>query len=352
MNSIRGQLKKPFYKRKGFLWPMGVILVLIIATLVAFKVSPWPGAMVVRAVFSLGDQQTLRALERHLPDKEISVISNQAYRPNDPDAMLDVYSAPSIKPGQKLPTIIWTHGGAWLSGGKDTKTPYFKLLASMGVTVVALNYSLAPEKTYPTAVLQLNDAHKYIKDNAERFRVDTNKVFLTGDSAGSQLSAQLAALITNPDYAKEMSITPAFKPKEVRGTILFCGIYKMEGLVHPTPELPKIVGWGDDVSVWAYTGSPDFSTPPVRQMSAFYHVTKDFPATFISGGNGDPLTDAQSKPFASELESKKVEVTTRFFEADHQPSLPHEYQFNLDNQDGQDALKATIEFVQKYAQNT
>jgi acetyl esterase/lipase len=222
----------------------------------------------------------------------------------------------------------------------------------MGVTVVALNYSLAPEKTYPTAVLQLNDAHKYIKDNAERFRVDTDKVFLAGDSAGSQLSSQLAALITNPDYAKEMSITPAFKPKEVRGTILFCGIYKMEGLVHPAPNLPKIVGWGDDVAVWAYTGSRDFSAPPVRQMSAFYHVTKDFPATFISGGNGDPLTDGQSKPFASELESKKVEVTTRFFEADHQPSLPHEYQFNLDNQDGQDALKATIEFVQKHAQNT
>lgn len=352
MNSILTRAKKPFYKRKGFWWPVGIILFLIIGVLISFKVSPWPGAMVVRTVFSFGDKQTQQALERHVPDKEISVISNQAYRPNDPDAMLDVYSAPSIKPGQKLPTVIWTHGGAWISGGKDTKASYFKLLASMGVTVVGLNYSLAPEKKYPTAVQQLNDAHKYIKDNAERFRVDTDRIFLAGDSAGSQLSSQLAAIITNTKYAKEMGITPALKPKELRGTILFCGIYKMEGLVHPAPELPKIIGWGDDVAVWAYTGSRDFSNPSIRQMSAFYQVTKDFPATYISGGNGDPLTDAQSKPFADELKNKKVDVTTKFFEADHQPSLPHEYQFNLDNQDGQDALKETIEFVQKHSQGS
>jgi hypothetical protein len=37
-------------------------------------------------------------------------------------------------------------------------------------------------------------------------------------------------------------------------------------------------------------------------MSAFYYLTPEFPATFSSGGNGDPLTDAYSKPFAEKLE--------------------------------------------------
>jgi acetyl esterase/lipase len=155
----------------------------------------------------------------------------------------------------------------------------------------------------------------------------------------------MAAIITNPTYAAAMKIEPALKAEQLKGVMLNCGIYKMEGLTQPSPELPKIVGWGDDVSVWAYSGTRDFSDPVIKQMSPFYHVTDAFPPTFITGGNSDPLTDAQSKPFANELESMGVEVTRLFYDANYQPSLPHEYQFNLDNEAGKNALKQMIAFM-------
>ena len=124
----------------------------------------------------------------------------------------------------------------------------------------------------------------------------------------------------------------------------------MDGLVHPDPTIPKIIGWGTDVSVWAYTGTRDFSSPVIKQMSAYYHITKDFPPTYITGGNSDPLTDAQSKPFADKLESLGVNVQRLFYPANHQPGLPHEYQFNLDNSDGKNALKATVDFAKGLTQ--
>jgi acetyl esterase len=187
--------------------------------------------------------------------------------------------------------------------------------------------------------------------NASHFHADTNKIVLAGDSAGSQLSSQLAALITNSNYAAEVGISPALTPAQLRGVVLFCGIYKMEGLAQPDPTLPKIVGWGDDVSVWAYSGTKDFSDPVIRQMSPYYHVTKDFPPVFISGGNADPLTDAQSKPLADKLHSLGTNVETLFYPADHQPGLPHEYQFNLDTKDGQTAFERTVEFVDQITSN-
>jgi len=341
--------KQHFYRKKWFLWTIGTIAAVIIAILIWFKVSPWPGAMIIRAVFSQNDAKTTAALQKHKPAVPITSVLNQQYSANDNDAFIDVYYPEGTN--KKLPVIIWTHGGAWISGERTNNSPYYQLLAAEGFTVVSVGYSLGPERTYPTAVHQLNDMYGYVQANADRLHADTDRVVLAGDSAGSQLSSQMAALITNSSYAASMGITPNLKPEQLKGVVLNCGIYKMEGLIQPDPTLPKIVGWGDDVSVWAYLGTRDFSAASkLTQMSAFYHVTKDFPATYISGGNGDPLTNAQSKPLAEKLESLGVPVTTLFYADDHKPQLPHEYQFNLDNDDGMKALSATVEFVKRVTQ--
>lgn len=341
--------KKPFYKRKGFLWPVGSIIGLIVIVAIIFRVSPWPGALLIRAVFEDGAAKVLKAMEHHPPSKPITTIANQQYRENDKDALLDVYYPESTT--TKLPVVIWTHGGAWISGDKSQDTPYFKLLAEAGYTVIGLNYSRGPEKTYPTAVHQLNDAYTYIQANADRFYADTDKIFFAGDSAGSQLSSQMAGMITNPKYANEVGIVPSLKPSQLKGVVLNCGIYNMLGLTNPDPTLPWIIGWGDDVSVWAFTGTKDFEhSPAVKQMSSINYVTKDFPSTYISGGNADPLTDAQSKPFAEKLKSLGVEVNELFYPVNHTPALKHEYQFVLDNEDGQHALTETLAFIKKHTQ--
>lgn len=340
--------KQPFYRKKAFIW-VAAIAAVIIAVLIWFRVSPWPGAMIIRSVFSQNDAKSSAALQKHQPNKPIATITNQQYRANDSDAHLDAYFPQDIaNTTQKLPVIIWTHGGAWISGGKDSHSAYYKLLAAEGFTVISVDYSLGPEHTYPTAVHQLNDMHAYVQKNADRLHADTNNIVLAGDSAGAQLTSQMAALTTNPDYAKQMGITPSLTPAQLKGVVLNCGIYKMEGLIQPDPALPKIIGWGDDVSVWAYLGTRDFTAAAkLAEMSAYYHVTKDFPATYISGGNGDPLTNAQSKPLADRLTSLGVAVTKLFYPDDHQPSLPHEYQFNLDNEDGKKAFVATIQFAKQ-----
>ena len=326
---------------------LGITLGLIAVILIAFRVSPWPGALVVRAVFNQGGGKTLAAMEAALPDYPVKVMRDEAYRPGDTTARLDVYIPESAQPDKPLPVVVWTHGGAWLSGDKKDSAPYFSRMANEGFVVVAPNYSLAPNEAYPHAVHQLNDAHAYVVANASRFNADPNKIVLAGDSAGANLSGQLAALVTNPSYAAEMDINPSLTPEQLRAVLLYCGIYKMEGLAHPDPTLPKVVGWGDDVAIWSYTGTSDAPDDLIREMSPYYHVTGTFPTTFISGGNGDALTNAQSKPLADKLSSLGVDVTSLFYPADHAPALPHEYQFTF-NDDGEKAFKQTIEFLRTH----
>jgi len=341
--------RTPWYRRRGFLWPVGILCVLLLSILLWFRLSPWPGAMIIRFVFTKGGRDVTKALAAHQPAKPIGEVLNQQYHVGDKNAWLDVYYPQEAAAKQQhLPVIVWTHGGAWLSGDKKDYAAYYRLLAAEGFTVVAPNYSLAPEKSYPTPIHQLNEVYSYIQAQADRLHADTRTFILAGDSAGAQLSSQMAALITNPAYAQEVGIMPQLRPEQLKGVILNCGIYMMDKLATPGPNLPKIIGWGDDVTVWAYAGTSDFSLPVIKQMSPYYHVTKNFPATYISGGNGDPLTNTQSVPLANKLSDLGVPVTRHFFAADYYPLLPHEYQFNLDTPDGEKALQATITFLQQF----
>lgn len=338
--------RKPFFARAGFIWTIGVLVALIAGGVIAFRVSPVPGAAVIRFVFDADARSKRTALEANYRQQvPITVQRDIAYQAGNKDTVMDVYTpTQAFETKEQLPAIIWTHGGAWLSGDKSDTGPYFKQLAEQGYTVIGLNYSLAPKATYPTPLVQLNQAHAYIAEHARELRVDPTKIVLAGDSAGAQLSAQLAAAITNPTYAKQLNITPSLQSKQLAGMVLYCGIYKAEELFTPSPDVPKVVGWGVDITGWAYLGTRDRSDPVVRQMSPYYHITSAFPATFISGGNGDTLTNVQSKPFADKLEQLKVPVSRLFFAEDQQPSLPHEYQFVLDDA-GNKALQASLDFL-------
>ncbi|MGW9564588.1 alpha/beta hydrolase fold domain-containing protein [Rhodococcus hoagii] len=318
---------------------------LLAGSVVAFAAGPWPGALVVRTVFGRDARRTTEALRKHAPGG-VASITAQRYRAGDDDAYLDVYfPAESGGATHALPTVIWTHGGAWISGHRTNCATYYELIAAAGFTVVSLDYSLGPRHRYPTAVEQLRDAHAYILANAERLHVDPDRIVLAGDSAGAQLTSQLATMATDAAYARAIGIESALRPEQLRGVVLNCGIYEVTDMVGG----PGILGWGTSESIWAYTGTKDVANSrAVAEMSTLRHVTADFPPTYISGGNADGLTEKQSKALAVKLTDLGVDVTTLFYPDDHEPPLAHEYQFDLDNADGRHALDRTIEFLRKH----
>ncbi|SDE25919.1 alpha/beta hydrolase [Rhodococcus tukisamuensis] len=331
-------------RRRLALFGLAVPVVTAAAGVMVARTTPRPVTKAVRWAFELDAARVTAALGAHEP-AGVARVTDQQYRDGDPDARLDVYLPESA--AGPLPTVIWTHGGGWISCHKTDFAPYYRLLAAAGFTVVSLDYSLGPEQTYPTPVHQLNDAHAYLVANAERLHVDPTRIVLAGDSAGAQLSSQLAALITNPDYAREVGVTPALRPDQLRGVVLNCGVYDMTKVVGG----PGILARAMDQLAWSYIGTKDLrDSAAVAQMSTIRHVTAQFPPTYVSGGNADPLTDSQSVPLAETLRGLGVDVTTVFYPDDHKPALGHEYQFKLDNEDGRWALERTIEFLRKHTE--
>jgi len=190
--------------------------------------------------------------------------------------------------------------------------------------------------------VQLNDALGYLVDNAAELGIDADRIVIAGDSAGANLTSQLATLTTSPAYAELVGIDPALSPEQLRAVLLNCGIYDVDEL----SNAPGIAGWSFRIALWAYLGEKDWAhTAGGEQMSTLGHVTGDFPPTWITGGNADSLTDTQSRPLADRLAGLGVKVERLFYAADHEPELPHEYQFHLDYEDARAALAATIAYL-------
>ena len=323
---------------------MATVAGLVVAGLLIKRASPWPGALAIRWLFDRQSARVNAALLAHTPPG-VSTIHDHHYRLGDPDALLDAHFPADTGADERRPTVVWIHGGAWLSGTRTNAVTYFQLIAAAGYTVVAVDYSLAPGATYPVALRQLNDALEHLCANAGRLHVNPATIILAGDSAGAQLASQLAVLTTTPGYAEAIGILPALRPDQLRGMVLHCGYYDMRTFIDRGLLAPPPFRWGIGTVVRAYTGSRARTSVAIDQMSTINHVTPAFPASLIVGGNGDPLTDAHSRPLATRLQALGVAVTTRFFDPDELPVLGHEFQFSLETAAGRAVLATTVEFL-------
>ncbi|WP_312179098.1 alpha/beta hydrolase [Arthrobacter sp.] len=283
----------------------------------------------------------LSTLRKHVPAGGVRSHLGLPYLGKAKRPRLDVF-LPENAGDHPLPVVVWVHGGAWISGSKDNVAPYLEILAAHGYAVVGVGYSISPEANYPQAVTELNRALAYLREHASTYHLDPDRIVLAGDSAGAQLAAQLGLIITDPEYARRTGVIPAAAPEHLRGMLLFCGVYDLLTMA----RLKGPQGWGFRTALWAYTGSKNWAgTPAAEHMSILEHVGRNFPPTFISGGNGDYLTEQQSEPLADRLEELGVQVVRRFWPKDHKPALGHEYQFKLQLRDARLILADTLNFL-------
>lgn len=102
---------------------LAILLVLIVA--LALSATPWPSAMLIRSVFERGAQATIDEMTPYVPDTPLQTQPGVVYKPG---STFDVFSpAGTTAP---LPTVVWIHGGAWISGAQRDVNPYLQIIAA------------------------------------------------------------------------------------------------------------------------------------------------------------------------------------------------------------------------------
>ena len=300
---------------------------------------------VIASVFNASTNVQKKFIDRHAP--EVLAQTNIAYLQN-PALHLDLYQPRDIAELGNRPTVVWIHGGGWISGSKQHARGYFKRLADQGYNVVSVEYQFAPQTIYPEQLLQINQALKFISEHAQAYHINAQHLYLAGDSAGANLVSHYAALLSNPDFARKSAISPLIQREQIKGLILHCGIYDMNAFIKTARDELKLIEWGVFNLVQAYTGNKKDDADFLKRISPIQYLTANYPPVFISGGNKDFLTRTQSVPFVSALLNQKIPVTEVFY-PESKEFLVHEYQFMMSKRASQQTFKQTIQFIQKYS---
>ncbi len=130
--------------------------------------------------------------------RNCNIIPDLTYKIIDgTEIKLDLYS-PITKTTNKLPLVVFIHGGGWDSGDKSLvqKANRGKLLQEFldnNYIVASIDYRLTSKTThFPAPAEDCKDAIKWLRMNAESYNIDTNNIGLWGTSAGGHLALLVA----------------------------------------------------------------------------------------------------------------------------------------------------------------
>jgi acetyl esterase len=124
----------------------------------------------------------------------------------DDMALLARLYAPSA---EVLPVLLYLHGGGFTIGNLETHDSLCRQLARRsGAAVIALDYRLAPEHRFPTAVDDCWAALRALADpaTAARLGVDPRRLAVGGDSAGGTLAAVCALMARDAGLALALQV--------------------------------------------------------------------------------------------------------------------------------------------------
>lgn len=287
---------------------IAAIVLAVPATTLGGKAAPPPGYPSRDAVLQAIRVGELKLINPLIPVPEtIQVEKDVQYGTGGDRALkLDLYQPRSLD--RPVPGLVFIHGGAW-SGGKRSDYRYYGIkFAERGYVFATITYRLSNEAPFPAAVEDAKCAVRWMRANAERLKVDPEKIAVVGGSAGGHLAlmvgytsdiASLEGTGGHPDVSSRVqAVVDLYGPTDL--------------------TLPAVRTSG---AVKRFLGGKDWGQAPetYRLASPIMHVTKDDPPTLILHGTIDQVvTVSQSDALAEKL--KKTGVSYHF---DRLEGWPH-----------------------------
>ncbi|MFM0214876.1 alpha/beta hydrolase [Paraburkholderia caledonica] len=224
-----------------------------------------------------------------------------------------LYQAAEPSWAEPAPALIYYHGGGFTVGSVDTHDALCRMFARDGkCTVLSVDYRLAPEHKFPTAVNDAFDALVWLHAHAAEFGIDAGRLAVGGDSAGGTLATVCAVL------ARDAGIALSLQLLIYPGTTGYQETDSHSRLADGFLLSGETIQWFFDQYVREASDRDDWRFAPLDGTRGAPEFGGLAPA-WIATAEYDPLSD-EGDAYAQKLRDHGNEVTLRRY-----PGMIHEF---------------------------
>ena len=164
----------------------------------------------------------------------------------DEGAFLEVFAPEKISDFVRDALLVIPGGGYNMVCANREGEPIALEFVQKGMASFVLHYSVGEMAKFPRPLIEASLAIKHIKDNAERYNINPDRVFVTGFSAGGHLTASIGTLWHLPEiydaidmpygYNKPTGIIPIYPVISTHTPTHLGSFYNILGTIEPTQE--------------------------------------------------------------------------------------------------------------------
>lgn len=140
-------------------------------------------------------------------------------------------SSIEMRPNEKRPVILMCPGGGYEMTSDREAEPMAMQFLAMGYHVAILRYSVCPVR-YPAALLQVAESVLCLKEHADEYHIDPEKIVVQGCSAGGHLAANYGIAWNSPFLTKLMGMENDPERLCVAGLLLCYPVITSGGKAH------------------------------------------------------------------------------------------------------------------------
>lgn len=271
----------------------------------------------------------------------VTEVNDVVYNENMPEVCkLDLlYDEAQLPESGKYPVVFNIHGGGWISGDKRFRRGVSLQFANSGNAVINVNYALTPEYTYKDEVQNLFCALAWVKENAEKYKLDTDRMVITGDSAGAHLSAVTLVTLEDTKWQQKFEVAPA--GIDFKGAVLFCGPYDFNEFWMRFPILDTMLKGISGIKRKRELKNCAY----VDYLNPIHGITDKFPETLVVMGVQDFVTAPHSKKLMRKFDELGVPYET--FTSKHFFNSFHCFHLKIWMPAAKKAMKKAIDFVKE-----
>lgn len=221
------------------------------------------------------------------PDEVVTYASKEGQ-----DLTLSVYKNAEPFSKENQPVYVYIHGGGWSHGDSESLSGLHREVAKQGYVVFSINYRLATSDnpTWEKATEDIADAMSWIKAHAQDYGGDSDKIILSGESAGGHLDLLYTGLVSSgklnaPLPSAVIAMYPAVDLQWISDNARYL-------TVDPIPGFVEIYIGG------SLTDYPE----RVAAIDPLTYVNANFPPVYLFHGEKDTMVNIKgSEQFVDQL---------------------------------------------------